>query len=47
MLASVGDSLMPELGRGEGIGPLFAIGEEIVRGDRLTCSSALTWRSIG
>lgn len=47
MLASVGDSLIPELGRGDGIGSLFTIGEGMDLGDKLTCSSALNWRSVG
>lgn len=41
------ESLIPGLGRGEGMGPLFPTGEGMILGERLTCSSALDWRSAG
>jgi hypothetical protein len=48
MYCNLGESLTLGLGRGDGIGILLPeLGEILTLGERLTCSSALVWRSSG
>jgi hypothetical protein len=47
MYASLGESRIFGLGRGEGIGPKFPERPGVNLGDKLTCSSAWDCSSIG